>query len=85
MFEIISKSLIFAENRQNGENNCKTASNQFGNVVYSTLCIVAETKQNEKFLRLLVFGFTISSEKVSRGDQKNLWILRSAEKSSGAL
>ena len=44
MFEIISKSLIFAENSQNGENNCKTASNQFGNVVYSALCIVAETK-----------------------------------------
>ena len=38
------ESLIFAENRQNGENNCKTASNQFGNVVYSALCIVAETK-----------------------------------------
>ena len=50
----------------------------------TVLCIVAETKL-KSFLRLLVFGFTISSEKVSRGDQKNLWILRSAEKSAAAL
>ena len=54
-------------------------------VMLCTLLYASLPKQNEKFLRLLVFGFTISSEKVSRGDQKNLWILRSAEKSSGAL
>ena len=50
-------------------------------VMLCTLLYASLPKQNEKFLRLLVFGFTISSEKVSRGDQKNLWILRSAEKS----